>query len=139
MKDQENTETKGVRLDKWLWAARFYKTRSLARQMIEGGKVDYNGTRAKPSKIVEVGASIKLLQGNARREIIVLKISGVRGPASVAQTLYEETLESIQKREEAIRLNKMASLMVIRTEGKPNKKERRALLSFKERLASDFD
>ena len=63
------TESKeqNVRLDKWLWACRFYKTRNIARQMIDGGKVDYNGVKAKPSRIVEVGAKVKLLQGNVRR------------------------------------------------------------------------
>ena len=70
-----NEKEKNVRLDKWLWAARFYKTRSIARTMIEGGKVDYNGVRAKPSHTVEIGAKIKLLQGNIRKEVKVLSIS----------------------------------------------------------------
>ncbi|HIV14954.1 MAG TPA: ribosome-associated heat shock protein Hsp15 [Candidatus Avisuccinivibrio pullicola] len=131
-------ESKSVRLDKWLWAARFYKTRSIAREMIEGGKVDYNGSRAKPSRTVEVGARVRLLQGNDRREIIIRAISDVRGPASVAQTLYEETPESIQKREELQRIRKMAALIDPRPDTRPNKKERRALLSLKEHMAENF-
>ena len=89
---------KSVRLDKWLWAARFYKTRNIARAMIEGGKVDYNGVRAKPSRTVEIGAKVKLLQGNVRKEVEILSISDIRGPASVAQLLYKETEESIVQR-----------------------------------------
>ena len=89
-----------VRIDKWLWAARFYKTRSIARQMIEGGKVDYNGARAKPSRTVEPGAIIRLLQGSERREVEVLALSSVRGPAKEAQLLYRETAESLRRREQ---------------------------------------
>ncbi len=90
MSEQE----KAVRLDKWLWAARFYRTRSIAREMIDGGKVDYNGVRAKPSRTVEVGARVKVLQGNVRKEVEVLALSDVRGPAAQAQKLYRETEES---------------------------------------------
>ena len=93
-----NSSSKDVRLDKWLWAARFYKTRSLARQMIDGGKVDYNGVKAKPSRTVEVGAIVKVLQGNVRKEVEILKISDVRGPATVAATLYKETEDSVKNR-----------------------------------------
>lgn len=125
-----------VRIDKWLWAARFYKTRSLARQMIEGGKVEYNGAKAKPSRIVEVGAKIKLLQGFSRKEVIVKAISDVRGSASIACTLYEETPESIAKREEEARLNKLAALMSPRPDSKPNKKERRELGNLKHQIYS---
>lgn len=121
-------ESKGaVRIDKWLWAARFYKTRSLARQMIEGGKVEYNGAKAKPSRTVEVGATIKLLQGFSRKEVIVKAISDVRGPASVAVTLYEETEQSIARREEEARLNKLSALLNPHPDTKPNTKERREL------------
>lgn len=120
-----------VRIDKWLWAARFYKTRSLARQMVDGGKVEYEGMRAKPSRTVEIGAKIKLLQGFSRKEVIVKGISDVRGPASVAVTLYEETPESIARREEEARLNKLAALINPHPETKPNKKERRELGNLK--------
>mgnify|MGYP000104022966 CR=1 FL=1 len=126
-----NEKEKTVRLDKWLWAARFYKTRSIARTMIEGGKVDYNGVRAKPSHTVEIGAKIKLLQGNVRKEVKVLSISDIRGPANVAQLLYQETEESMMQRikmQEQIKLN---SLLAPHPNNRPNKKERRALLEIK--------
>lgn len=126
-----------VRVDKWLWAARFYKTRSLARQMIEGGKVEYNGAKAKPSRNVEVGAKIKLLQGFSRKEVIVKAISDVRGPASVAITLYEETAESIERRQEEARLNKLAALINPHPDTKPNKKERRELGNFKQLMGKE--
>ena len=89
----ENNE---VRLDKWLWAARFYKTRSIAKAMIEGGKVHYNGQRAKVSKTVEVGAMIKLRQGNDEKEIEVIALSDQRRGAPEAQLLYQETAQSIK-------------------------------------------
>ena len=132
-KETETTST-AVRIDKWHWAARFYKTRSLARAMVEGGKVDYNGAKAKPSRSVEVGATIRLLQGFSRKEIVVKALSDVRGPAAVAATLYEETPESIARREEEARLNKLAALMNPRPESKPNKKERRELESLKQHM-----
>lgn len=120
-----------VRLDKWLWAARFYKTRSIARSMIEGGKIDYNGVKAKPSRTVEVGARVKILQGNIRREVEIIKISDIRGSAPIAQTLYEETQESIVQREKQVAQMKMNALLAPHPEDKPNKKERRALISMK--------
>ncbi|WP_406021801.1 ribosome-associated heat shock protein Hsp15 [Succinivibrio sp.] len=126
-----NSSSKEVRLDKWLWAARFYKTRSLARQMIDGGKVDYNGVKAKPSRTVEVGAIVKVLQGNVRKEVEILKISDVRGPATVAATLYKETEESVKNREKQLEQIKMNALLAPHPDEKPNKKERRALLNIK--------
>ncbi|EKW71558.1 heat shock protein 15, partial [Escherichia coli 97.1742] len=97
-----------VRLDKWLWAARFYKTRALAREMIEGGKVHYNGQRSKPSKIVELNATLTLRQGNDERTVIVKAITEQRRPASEAALLYEETAESVEKREKnSLKCSKM--------------------------------
>lgn len=127
-------EDKAVRIDKWLWAARFYKTRSIARQMIEGGKVDYNGSRAKPSRIVEVGAKIRLLQGNVRREVEVIGLSTVRGPAKEAVLLYRETEESIKHREDLAKMKEMEKLLALapRPDARPNKKERRALIKLKQ-------
>ncbi len=126
-----NEKEKNVRLDKWLWAARFYKTRSIARTMIEGGKVDYNGVRAKPSHTVEIGAKIKLLQGNIRKEVKVLSISDIRGPASVAQLLYQETEESMTQRIKMQEQLKLNSLLAPHPNNRPNKKERRELLEIK--------
>ncbi len=129
MSEQE----KAVRLDKWLWAARFYRTRSIAREMIDGGKVDYNGVRAKPSRTVEVGARVKVLQGNVRKEVEVLALSDVRGPAAQAQKLYRETEESQRLREKLQEQQKLNNLLAPHPDGRPNKKERRALLDIKYR------
>ena len=95
--NQEKTDNE-VRLDKWLWAARFYKTRSIAKAMIEGGKVHYNGQRAKVSKAVEIGATIKLRQGNEEKEVEVLALSDQRRGAPEAQLLYQETEKSVKQR-----------------------------------------
>ena len=127
----KNNAEDPVRLDKWLWAARFYKTRSIAREMIDGGKVDYNGVKAKPSRTVEVGALVKVLQGNIRIEVEVLKISDVRGPATVARTLYQETEESIVKREKQLEQLKINALLAPHPDEKPNNKDRRTLISMK--------
>lgn len=130
MKEIISADT-SVRLDKWLWAARFYKTRSIAREMIDGGKVDYNGVRAKPSRIVEVGAKIKLLRGNLRIEIEVLKLSDVRGPATIAQSLYKETDESVEQRTKQLEQIRINALLAPHPDTRPNKKERRQLLDIK--------
>ncbi|HAR79197.1 MAG TPA: ribosome-associated heat shock protein Hsp15 [Succinivibrionaceae bacterium] len=129
----ENKETK-IRLDKWLWAARFYKTRSIARSMIEGGKVEYNGVRAKPSRTVEISAKVRFLQGNVRREVIIEEISDIRGPASEAQKLYRETEESLLFKEKQLKQLKINALLAPHPDAKPNKKERRALLGIKHSL-----
>lgn len=120
-----------VRLDKWLWAARFYKTRSIAREMIEGGKVHYNGQRAKPSKIVEVGAMIVLRQGNDQKTIRVLAINDQRRTAREAEYLYQETPESIEKRENIAQARKLNALAMPHPDRRPDKKERRTLIKFK--------
>jgi ribosome-associated heat shock protein Hsp15 len=90
-----------VRLDKWLWAARFYRTRSLAKQAIESGHVRYAGERAKVGRAVQVGTSIALRQGFEEREVIVRALSSERRGAAEAQQLYEETAQSLQRREDA--------------------------------------
>lgn len=125
-------EEKDVRLDKWLWAARFYKTRNIAKAMIEGGKVHYNGQRTKVSKIVEVGARIKLRQGNEEKEVEVLILSDQRRGAPEAQLLYCETEQSTKKREEIAWARKNNTLSMPHPERRPNKKERRDLLKFRE-------
>lgn len=120
-----------VRLDKWLWAARFYKTRALAREMIEGGKVHYNGQRTKPGKIVEMNATLVLRQGNDERTVIVKAVTDQRRPASEAVTLYEETPESIEKREKMATARKLNALSMPHPDRRPDKKERRDLIKFK--------
>lgn len=126
---EKNSE--GVRLDKWLWAARFYKTRSIARDMIEGGKVHYNGQRSKPSKLVEVNAELTLRQGNDERTVVIAEISEQRRPAIEAQQLYRETDASIEKREKMAQARKMNALTMPHPDRRPDKKERRDLMKFK--------
>jgi len=123
--------SEGVRLDKWLWAARFYKTRALAREMIEGGKVHYNGQRSKPGKLVELNAELTLRQGNDERTVVVVEISNQRRPASEAQQLYRETDASIEKREKVAQARKMNALTMPHPDRRPDKKERRDLMKLK--------
>ena len=134
MKAQSANEKSGVRLDKWLWAARFYKTRSIAKAMIEGGKVHYNGQRAKTSKEVEVGATIKLRQGNDEKEIIVTALSDQRRGAPEAQLLYQETEKSVKQREAIALARKANALSMPPPDRRPNKKERRELVKFKDHI-----
>ena len=131
MKGKKEEDNNAVRLDKWLWAARFYKTRALAREMIEGGKVHYNGQRSKPGKIVEPGATLTLRQGNDERILLVKGITEQRRPASEAVALYEETAESIEKREKMALARKMNALTMPHPDRRPDKKERRDLMRFK--------
>ncbi len=131
MKAKTAPEDEAVRLDKWLWAARFYKTRALAREMIDGGKVHYNGQRGKPSKIVELNAEIKLRQGNEERTVIVLAVTSQRRGASEAQLMYQETAASIANREKMAMARKMNALTMPHPDRRPDKKERRDLIKFK--------
>ncbi|AAP95734.1 heat-shock protein [[Haemophilus] ducreyi] len=121
-----------IRLDKWLWAARFYKTRSLAKSMIDGGKVHYNGQRVKTSKIVQVGARIKLRQADEEKEVVVLALSDQRRSALEAQALYQETDKSIQQRQALAIARRANALSMPHPDRRPNKKERRALVKFKQ-------
>ena len=121
----------GVRLDKWLWAARFYKTRALAREMIDGGKVHYNGQRSKPSKLVELNATLTLRQGNDERTVVIKAITEQRRPTPEAVLLYEETAESVEKREKTALARKMNALTMPHPDRRPDKKERRDLMKFK--------
>ena len=128
---QLEEEKDAVRLDKWLWAARFYKTRTLAKEMIDGGKVYYNGQRSKPNKIVEVGATLKIRQGSDEKEIVVLALSTQRRGAPEAQLLYRETKQSLANREKLAMARKMNALSMPHPDRRPDKKERRDLLKFK--------
>lgn len=128
---KEPSAHQDVRLDKWLWAARFYKTRALAREMIEGGKVHYNGQRSKPGKHVELDAELVLRQGNDLRTVIVTGITDRRGSATDAQQLYRETAESLQKRESVALARRQHALTMPHPDRRPDKKERRDLIKFK--------
>ncbi len=125
----DNSKT---RLDKWLWAARFYKTRAIAKQMIEGGKVHYEGQKAKCSKNVEVDATLKIRQGWDERIIVVKQLSEQRRGAAEAQLLYEETADSLKRRTEAAEQRKALKGVELSPGHKPDKRSRRQLLSVKE-------
>jgi len=126
--NQREDNSNDVRLDKWLWACRFYKTRAIAKAAIEGGKIQYDSSKPKPGKIVAVGAVVKLRQGFDEKIVLVTKTSDRRQSATIAQTLYQETKESVQKREEIANLRKIAAPS---TQGKPDKKQRRQIHRFK--------
>lgn len=115
-----------MRLDKWLWCARFYKTRSLSEQEIDKGRVTVNGQLAKPSREVRPGDTLVLRQGPVERTVNVRALSGMRGPAPVAQLLYEETADSLAKRAEAAELRRLAPEPASTLqEGRPTKRDRR--------------
>lgn len=120
-----------VRLDKWLWAARFFKTRALARQAVQSGKVSYNQQRSKPAKIIETGATIVIPKGYDRIEVKVLQLSEHRRSAPEAQLLYEETADSIKKREQNAAARKNNAMYNPHPDGRPDKKQRRQLIKFK--------
>ncbi|UVN44231.1 RNA-binding S4 domain-containing protein [Pseudomonas mosselii] len=115
-----------VRLDKWLWAARFYKTRALAKAAIESGKVHCRGQRCKPGKEPRVGDEFLLRTGFDERTVVVKALSVVRRGAPEAQLLYEETAESVKRREQAAEMRKAGALGMT-TDGRPNKKQRRQI------------
>ncbi len=121
-----------LRIDKWLWAARFFKTRSLAKAAIEGGKVQFEGQRIKVSKEISIGDILQIRQGWDEKVILVESLSKQRRGASEAQTLYTETTESIEKREAEAAARKAAGGMIDRPPGRPSKKQRRQIHRFKE-------
>ena len=120
-----------LRLDKWLWAARFFKTRSLAKAAVEGGKVQLAGNRVKVSKEIVVGDLLSIRQGWDTRDITVLGLSPQRRGASEAQLLYQESAESITRREAEAEARKAAGGSLNRPDQRPNKKQRRHIHQFK--------
>lgn len=121
-----------VRADVWLWAARMYKTRSLAKQAIDGGKVEVNSAGCKPSKVLHVGDRVRLTRGEERLELEIVALSEQRGSASVAQTLYRETEASRLAREQARELRRLSGSGLNRPPTRPNKQERRKLRRLKD-------
>jgi len=121
-----------VRADVWLWAARMYKTRSLAKQAIEGGKVDVNSAGCKPSKALHVGDRVRLTRGEERLELEILALAEQRGPASMAQTLYRETEASRLAREQAREQRRLSGAGLNRPPTRPNKQQRRELRRLKD-------
>ncbi|HHW52055.1 RNA-binding protein [Acinetobacter towneri] len=126
-----------IRIDKWLWAARFFKTRSIAKAAIEGGKVHHNGERVKVSKEIRVGTELTIQQGFDKKTVLVKALSSVRGPAPVAQQLYEETEVSIARRELIATQRKLHNLA--RPDHRPSKKDRRDISKFKQENDQQFD
>jgi ribosome-associated heat shock protein Hsp15 len=122
-----------VRLDKWLWAARFYKTRSLAAEAVAGGKVQVNGERVKRAKPVQVGDEVRVRQGPYEYQILVRGLSARRGPASEAAQLYEEKAESRASREAMALQLKSLHAAFLPERGRPTKKDRREINRLKGR------
>lgn len=120
-----------VRIDKWLWAARFCKTRSIARELVQSGKVQYNKQRSKASKVVEIGALIQIPAGFDHKTVLVKEISGQRRGAPAAELMYEETAESIALREKNAAARKLSIFHSPRPDGRPDKKQRRQIIQFK--------
>jgi ribosome-associated heat shock protein Hsp15 len=121
-----------VRVDVWLWAARFFKTRSLAKQAIEGGRIDVNGAGCKPAKTLRVGDRLEIGRGEERFELVVRALSERRGPASVAQALYAETAASLAAREAAQAQRKLGAGGLLRPPSRPDKRSRRQIRQFKD-------
>ena len=127
MQEQEDK----LRIDKWLWGARFFKTRGLATEAVSGGKVHVNGQRVKPACKLRMDDKLRIQRGTVEYTVVVRGLSGRRGPASEAQQLYEETEESSAAREQQLqeqRLMRMANAPVSR--GRPSKRERRHIVRF---------
>lgn len=128
------SELESLRLDKWLWAARFFKTRKLAAEAISGGKVHVNEQRVKPGKEVKVGAMLSISKDNYRWDITIIAVSGQRRSAKEAVLLYQESAESLAKREQQIIQNREQRELFDFSgrDHKPNKKERRLIHRFKQ-------
>ena len=116
-----------VRIDKWLWAARFFKTRSLATDAVDTGKVKLEGERIKPARTVKIDDKLSIDNGAETWEVLVLGISDVRGPAPVARTLYEETEESVNRRDSEHEARKLYREPGTTIKGRPTKRDRRAI------------
>ncbi len=130
LKQHEDFAVESMRVDKWLWAARFFKTRSVAKAAIEGGKVHHEGERVKVSKEIRVGMELTIQQGFDRKTVTIKALSNTRGPAPVAQMLYEETPVSIARRELIASQRKLHNLA--RPDHRPSKKDRRDINKFKQ-------
>lgn len=123
-------ENAKMRIDKWLWAARFFKTRSLASQAVNGGKVHLNGNRVKAARTIIVGDKLVINKAQQEFSVQIQALAPRRGPASLAQTLYEESSESIIKRAEAQELRKALNISHSPPSSKPSKRDRRKIIEF---------
>ena len=123
-----------VRLDKWLWAARFFKTRSVARDAVSGGKVHLNGNRAKPGRTINIGDELRIQRGEEEFVITIVEPSTRRGPAAVARTLYEESDENRIRREKLAEERKLDRQQHATRERRPDKRQRRNIVRFKSKF-----
>lgn len=130
---RDDADNQEIRLDKWLWAARFFKTRSLAAEAIAGGKVEINDNRAKPSRLVRQGDKLKIRRGPYEWTIAVNAVCHLRGPAQQAQLLYHESEESVRKREITIAQMKLERPPEFDAPGRPSKRDRREIAKFTKR------
>ncbi|MEJ2060173.1 MAG: S4 domain-containing protein [Gammaproteobacteria bacterium] len=124
-------ELSSLRLDKWLWAARFFKTRGLASEAVSGGHVHLNGERVKPARALRVGDELRIRKGPQEWTVVVRDLSDRRGPASRAAALYEETVASQAAREQAAEQRKLARMAAPHPTHRPDKKSRRQIIRFK--------
>jgi ribosome-associated heat shock protein Hsp15 len=129
MASVDNAKTR-IRLDKWLWAARFFKTRSIATDAVSGGKVHVNEQRVKPSRNVNLGDRLRIQRGHQTVEVLVLSLSSQRGPATVAALLYQETEASITRREHDAEQRSASASHLVAPARRPNKKDRRQIIRF---------
>ena len=120
-----------VRIDKWLWAARLFKTRANAREAVQSGKIHYNGQRTKPSKIVELNATLKVPAGFDSKELVITEIFDKRRAAPMVVGMYSETAESIAKREKNAEARKLSAFHSPKPDTKPDKKQRRQIIHLK--------
>ena len=126
----ETVYTDKVRIDKWLWAARFFKTRSQATQAVSGGRVQVNGARVKPARLVQTGEELRIRRNEVEFVVTILGVAAKRGPAKVAQLLYEESEESIAAREQAREQHRIEAMGRLQPTRRPTKRERRQIVSF---------
>lgn len=122
-----------MRLDKWLWVARFYKTRAEATEAVNGGKVHYNGQRAKPSRVLHCGDELTIQRGPYQYIVTVRAMSKQRGPATLAQGLYEESTESIAAREKLAEQRRALGTQTTGPQSRPDKRSRRHIIQFTRR------
>lgn len=135
--DASKNAIQSMRIDKWLWAARFFKTRSIAKEAIEGGKVHHQGDRVKVSKEIRVGMELTIRQGLEEKTVLIQALSEVRGGAPQAQLLYQETEQSIAKREVYATQRKLSNLA--RPDHRPSKRDRRQIHRFQQDNSNSFN
>jgi ribosome-associated heat shock protein Hsp15 len=135
----QDPSSPSVRADQWLWAARFFKTRSLAKQAIDGGKIEVNGARCKPARAIHVGDALTISRGIERFEVVVAALSAKRGPATQAVGLYAETPASIERREKEREAQRLSRQAYQPPPGRPSKRDRRDLAQFEQNQGSGDD